>query len=161
MDHASAFRISAAGMALERARLDAVAANLAAMNLPLQPGQTSAWPLRAVADSQHLAASTGTCFADHMARHSQAGVTNACEPAGLLPVPGTPRLVGLQAEPRRVRQPGHPLADARGDVAYPGVDHAAEMIELVRALRAHEANVVAFNAARVMALKALDIGGAA
>jgi flagellar basal-body rod protein FlgC len=44
-------------------------------------------------------------------------------------------------------------------VAYPGVDHTAEMLNLNTALRAYEANVAAMNAAKTMAAKALDIGG--
>jgi flagellar basal-body rod protein FlgC len=63
------------------------------------------------------------------------------------------------APPRRVLEPGHPLADAEGFVRYPGVDAAAEMVALMSATRAYEANVVALNAARAMALKALEIGG--
>jgi flagellar basal-body rod protein FlgC len=58
-----------------------------------------------------------------------------------------------------VHEPGHPLADARGFVSYPGVDAAAEMVSLMGASRAYEANVAAMNTARVLALKALDIGG--
>jgi flagellar basal-body rod protein FlgC len=60
---------------------------------------------------------------------------------------------------RNVLEPSHPLADAKGFVAYPGVDTAAEMMSLMNATRAYEANVVAMNAARSMALRALDIGG--
>jgi flagellar basal-body rod protein FlgC len=44
-------------------------------------------------------------------------------------------------------------------VAYSGVDHVAEMVNLNTALRAYEANVTAMNAARTMAARALDIGG--
>jgi flagellar basal-body rod protein FlgC len=58
-----------------------------------------------------------------------------------------------------VHEPGHPMADAKGFVKYPGVDPAADMISLMSAARAYEANVAALNTARTMALKALDIGG--
>jgi flagellar basal-body rod protein FlgC len=61
---------------------------------------------------------------------------------------------------RKVHDPGHPMADAQGFVAYPAVDAATEMVTLMSATRAYEANVAAMNAARTMALKALDIGGA-
>jgi flagellar basal-body rod protein FlgC len=44
-------------------------------------------------------------------------------------------------------------------VALPGVDHVSEMVNLITALRAYEANVVAMNAAKTMAVKALEIGG--
>ena len=42
----------------------------------------------------------------------------------------------------------------------PGVDTATEMVTLMSATRAYEANVAAMNAARTLALKALEIGGA-
>ncbi len=61
--------------------------------------------------------------------------------------------------PRMVYEPGHPFANERGFVAYPGVDAATEMVTIMTALRAYEANVAALNAARTMTLRALDIGG--
>jgi flagellar basal-body rod protein FlgC len=64
----------------------------------------------------------------------------------------------LQA-PRMVYEPGHPLADAKGYVAYAGVDTATEMMTLMSAMRAYESNVAAMNTTRNMALKALEIGG--
>jgi flagellar basal-body rod protein FlgC len=60
--------------------------------------------------------------------------------------------------PRLVHEPAHPDADARGFVAYPGIDATSEMVGLMTAVRAYEANVVAVNAAKSMALRALDIG---
>ena len=65
----------------------------------------------------------------------------------------------LETAPRLVFDPGHPDANDKGYVSYPGVNQVNEMTNLVVALRAYEANVTAFNAAKVMALKALDIGG--
>jgi flagellar basal-body rod protein FlgC len=62
------------------------------------------------------------------------------------------------APPRLVHEPGSRLADARGMVAYPNVDHAAQMLLMVRSSRSYEANVVAMNAAREMYSRALDIG---
>jgi flagellar basal-body rod protein FlgC len=59
---------------------------------------------------------------------------------------------------RRVYEPAHPQADAEGYVSYPGFDHAAEMVLMVKTGRAYEANIVAFNAARQMYAKALEIG---
>lgn|SRR5690554_1004580 len=60
--------------------------------------------------------------------------------------------------PRLVYQPDHPDANAEGYVAYPNVNPVTEMVDLITATRAYEANVAAFNAAKGMALKALEIG---
>ena len=59
---------------------------------------------------------------------------------------------------KKVYQPGHPDADAAGYVSYPNVNVATEMVDLMAATRAYEANVAAIGAARTMAQSALDIG---
>jgi len=45
-------------------------------------------------------------------------------------------------------------------VAMPNVDVVREMVDLITASRAYEANVTAFNTAKNMAMRALDIGRA-
>ena len=59
--------------------------------------------------------------------------------------------------PVRVFEPGHPDADASGYVSYPDINVLQEMVDMMTATRAYEANVTAMNAAKNMALKALDI----
>jgi flagellar basal-body rod protein FlgC len=63
--------------------------------------------------------------------------------------------------PRRVYEPGNPYADAKGYVAYAGVDTAAEMVAMMSASRSYEANIAAMNMSKTMALKALQIGESA
>jgi flagellar basal-body rod protein FlgC len=63
-----------------------------------------------------------------------------------------------QSEPRRVHDPGHPDADADGYVAYPNVNTVSEMVDLMTATRAYEANVQAIRAMRAMGQAALSIG---
>ena len=66
------------------------------------------------------------------------------------------------ADPRPfplVHQPGHPDADpATGIVRMPNVNPVEEMVDLVAASRAYEANVTAFNATKQMITKSLEIG---
>ena len=59
---------------------------------------------------------------------------------------------------RRVYDPGHPDADAEGYVHYPNVNAILEMVDMISATRAYEANVATHNAVRSMAVKALEIG---
>jgi flagellar basal-body rod protein FlgC len=59
---------------------------------------------------------------------------------------------------KMVYDPGHPDADASGYVRMPNVNIVNEMVDMLSASRAYEANVTALNAAKSMALKALDIG---
>lgn len=142
MDYASAFEISAAGMRYEKARVQATALNLANMNVATPVGAQPFQPLRATASARPFAQ-----------------VMDETRSQAQLQVPGEVRLEPVLTAPRLVHEPGHPQADERGFVAYPGVDHAAEMLNLVSATRAYEANVIAMNAAKTMALKSLDIGG--
>lgn len=54
--------------------------------------------------------------------------------------------------------PEHPDANEEGYVAYPNVDELAEMVDMMAATRAYEANVTALNSVKAMATKALEIG---
>ena len=76
------------------------------------------------------------------------------EPSGV-------RVLGIEATPggpRRIQDPHHPDADAAGYVAYPGVDHAAEMALLVKTARIYESNLTALSLAQQMSMRALEIG---
>jgi flagellar basal-body rod protein FlgC len=53
--------------------------------------------------------------------------------------------------------PSHPDANEAGLVTWPNVNPITEMVSLVLASRAFDANVAAFRAGKTMALKALDI----
>jgi len=63
-----------------------------------------------------------------------------------------------QSPPRLQYEPSHPDANAQGYVAYPNVNVLEEMVDMVSATRAYEANVTAAKAAMDMQMKALSIG---
>jgi flagellar basal-body rod protein FlgC len=76
-------------------------------------------------------------------------------------MPGGVRVAQIAADttpPRLVYEPGHPDADANGYVAYPNVDIVHEMVDMITASRAYEANIQAFNAAKNMFMRTIDIG---
>ncbi|HEY3444440.1 MAG TPA: flagellar basal body rod protein FlgC [Paludibaculum sp.] len=54
-------------------------------------------------------------------------------------------------------QPGHPDADASGYVAYPHVNPAEEMVDLMSATRGFSANVAAMSAVKDMVAKSIDL----
>lgn len=60
--------------------------------------------------------------------------------------------------PRMIYEPGHPDADADGYVRMPNINIITEMVDMMTASRAYEANVAAVNVAKSMMLKALEIG---
>ncbi|MEW6006838.1 MAG: flagellar basal body rod protein FlgC [bacterium] len=59
--------------------------------------------------------------------------------------------------PKLKYEPGHPDADENGYVAYPNINLATEMINLITASRAYEANVTAARNAKQIMMKALEI----
>lgn len=62
------------------------------------------------------------------------------------------------APPRKVYDPRHPDANAEGYVDMPNISVVTEMVDMITASRAYEANVTSVNTAKAMAMKALEIG---
>jgi flagellar basal-body rod protein FlgC len=63
-----------------------------------------------------------------------------------------------QRDFRRVHEPGNPHADMNGDVFYSNIEPIEEMVNMLGASRAYEANIAAFNSVRGMIRSALNIG---
>ena len=68
------------------------------------------------------------------------------------------RVETAKRPPRLVYQPGHPDADGNGMVALPNVNIHEEMVDLMAASRAFEANLSVVKTAKSMALQTLSIG---
>ncbi len=54
--------------------------------------------------------------------------------------------------------PGHPDANEDGYVTMPNVNIVTEMVDMIDAARAFEANITALNTYKSMAMKAIEIG---
>lgn len=141
MDYFKAVAISAAGMAAEKARIEAATINLANMHTSAQPGTTGYRPVTAIIHSE-------------AAPFSRAFVETS-QPAMIAKATIVPQ-VGLTT--RMAYEPGHPNADANGMVMYPAVDPTQEMMTVMTALRAYEANLAALQATKTLAAQALQIG---
>lgn len=137
-------QISASGLTAERLRLDVIANNLANVNTT----RTAA----------------GGPYRRKVAvlEERTAGFANLL---GIQPTPalthGGVRVAAIVEDDSplpRVYNPGHPDADAEGYVQMPNVNVVTEMVDMITATRAYEANVTAMNAAKQMALRTLDIG---
>jgi flagellar basal-body rod protein FlgC len=140
MDYLSAIAISSAGMQIERTRLDVAAMNIANVHTTRGENGGPFIPL-SVTTSE---------------RNSFINTYNGISLQHALPEAKIIRQT--QTVPRLVFEPSHPDANSDGFVAYPGVDTVKEMVNVMTAVRAYEANVVALNAAKSMALKAIDLG---
>lgn len=92
-------------------------------------------------------------FETELIRRTEAAPTSA----GLQSV----HVSGIRNDPtpgQRVYDPQHPDAGTDGYVTMPNVNMAFEMVDLMTASRAYEANLSVVKNSRQMALKALEIG---
>jgi flagellar basal-body rod protein FlgC len=133
--------ISAAGMDVQQARLEAAAANLANAQTTGQAGAVYQ-PLTVVV---HSVLGKGAGSTDNLSADS-------------LPRPVVTGTAELDVPPRLVYDPGHPDADARGFVSMPGVDPIASMLDLISISRSYEANLRAFDITRTLMQRTLDMG---
>ena len=67
------------------------------------------------------------------------------------------KVIGDKSPFKQVYDPSHPDANEDGYVAYPNVDLAVEMVNLVAAHRAYDANVAVIGSSKRMRQKALEI----
>lgn len=140
-----AFAISGSGLTAERLRLDLISNNIANMNTTGRPEDPNNPPYRRKIP----------LFAQILEQEEYAGgPRQSFRGAGVR----VTRVVADSHPPRLVYDPDHPDADAKGYVAYPNINIVNEMINMITATRAYEANVTALNAAKDMAAKALEIG---
>jgi len=130
-----ALEISGSGLTAQRLRMDVTAENLA-------NAQSTNYRRKDVVLQQTQAGATS--FGATLDAASSRGV----EVAGV---------VQDSSPGKRVYDPGNPAADAQGYVTMPNVDSVTEMVDLIGASRAYEANVTAMQTAKTMFSKTLDI----
>ncbi|MBF0564004.1 MAG: flagellar basal body rod protein FlgC [Nitrospirae bacterium] len=67
-------------------------------------------------------------------------------------------IVKDKGDPMLVYEPNNPDANAKGYVEMPNINVVEEMVDMMMASRAYEANVSAFNASKGMFQRTLEIG---
>ncbi len=72
-------------------------------------------------------------------------------------VVGLGRVAADQSGFRSKYEPGHPAADANGNVKYPNVNSLVEMTDMRDAQRSYEANINVIGATRRMIQRTIDI----
>jgi flagellar basal-body rod protein FlgC len=136
---------AASGLSAERLRMDVTAENLA--NAQTTRGADGQPYRRKVVELQEAGGSFGATLNGAIRGGSGSGS-------------GGVRVAGIttDATPNRlVYDPGHPDADARGYVSMPNVQPVTEMVDLISASRAYEANVTVMQTAKQMFSKTLEI----
>ncbi|MDE2572472.1 MAG: flagellar basal body rod protein FlgC [bacterium] len=144
--------ISASGLTAERLAMDVIANNIANAQTTRTP-QGGPFKRQLVVFAQQQSAAQGESFVPD-------------------PVPGDPHrdggsasLGGVQAvgivqdtSPDRLAyEPGNPDADANGYVHYPNVQVVKEMVDLMAASRAYQANVTAIQQTKVLSADVLNV----
>lgn len=133
-----AFEISAAGLSAQRARMEAVASNLANARTT-RTSEGGPYQRRSPVFS---------------ARALEGGPGTSAKALRTVRVDG----IALDPSPPVLRfEPGHPDADSAGFVAYPNVDPVREMVDMLSATRSYEANVTLMKSLRGMFTASLDI----
>ena len=145
-----ALDISASGLSAERMRMDVTAENLA--NAQTTRGQDGG-PYRRKDVVLQTATGGGFGAALTAAAGNMPGI-GASQQAGGVQVAG---IAEDQSAPRRIYDPGHPDADAQGYVSMPNVNPVTEMVDLISASRAYEANVTAMQTAKAMFTKTFEL----
>lgn len=138
-----AIDISASGLTAERLRMDVTSENLANAQSTRTP-EGGPYRRKVVVLQQ---AQTG--FAGELA--GAIGVNSA--PAGV-------EAAGIVADKnplRRVYDPGHPDANANGYVLMPNVNPVTEMVDLIDASRAYQANVTAMQTTKSAFSKTIEL----
>jgi flagellar basal-body rod protein FlgC len=136
----AAIAASASGLNAERARIEVAVSNLA--------------------NSESTRSASGTPY-------RRRDVVLAAD--GVKPFEGTLQEAGAtgvkvaavledQTPFKRRYEPSHPDADKDGFVALPNVEPAEEMVDMLSAARAYQANLTAINLVRDMLQRALELG---
>jgi flagellar basal-body rod protein FlgC len=145
MSFFNSINVSASGLTAERLRMDLISENIANANTTRTPSGT---PYRRKV----------AVFRAQEANSFEQMLNNA---KGLQTLGQGVEVAGITEDLspfKKEYNPDHPDADAEGYVSLPNVEIVNEMINLISASRAYEANITSVNTTKAMAMKALEIG---
>ena len=136
----SSLQVSSSGMSAERTRAELLVENMANAETTRTPEGGPYRRKDAVFSSQLQSSPFSAVFQNEVAN----GVT-------------VTDILQDDREPLRRYMPGHPDADASGYVAFPNMNPAEDMVDLLNASRSYQANVSAMSAVKDMINHSLDI----
>lgn len=145
MSFLSSMNISASGLTAQRARLDIISENIANSETTRTEKGGAYRRKLPVFESIEPRSSFRSILSGKMGSSNVGGVR-------------MDEIVEDQRPFKLVYDPSHPDANEQGYVEMPNVDVFREIIDSMAATRAYDANVTAFQATKLMAAKALEIG---
>lgn len=139
----SALSVSASGMAAQRTRAELLVENLANAETTRTP---DGGPYRRK-DALFQTSDVSSSFADlfNVETDAQSSGVKIAE------------ITVDQTEPEKRYMPGHPDADKDGYVAFPKINPAEDMVDLMGATRNYEGNVAAISAVKDMIQRSIDL----
>jgi flagellar basal-body rod protein FlgC len=139
----SLLSVSASGMAAQRTRAGLLVENLANAETTRTPEGGPYRRKDAVFASEPADSPFASVFADEVGA-SGTGVMVS-------------EVIGDTREPDKRYLPGHPDANAEGYVAFPRMNPAEDMVDLMSATRSYQANVAAISAVKDMIGRSIDL----
>ncbi|MBI4531854.1 MAG: flagellar basal body rod protein FlgC [Candidatus Latescibacteria bacterium] len=161
----SDIEISASGLRAQRRRMNAIASNIANVDTSrTKDGTVYKRKVVLMEEAVHPPTEFATLLGWERNRLSLTDVAHIPEPhghpsSGLLLSSGvtTKEVAEEPLLPRLIYDPAHPDADVNGYVQLPDINIITEMVDLLAASRAYEANVTVIGASKAIASKALEI----
>ena len=142
MDLMTAMQVSAAGLTTQRTRMNVVSSNLANINTTRTPEGGPYRRKQVIVTAAPVQNRFGQMLSDRIREPKVVSITEDQTPF------------------QRVFDPSHPDADDKGYVRLPNVNLMKEMVDMLSATRAYEANTAAINSVKNMARRAIEIGSA-
>ncbi|MDE5864156.1 MAG: flagellar basal body rod protein FlgC [Lachnospiraceae bacterium] len=139
----NAMDVAASGMTAQRTRLDIISQNLANVNTT-RDEYGRVYRRQTVVFRENSNSSFDHILSNKLETYDAKGVKIAA-------------IVEDTTEGAMVYDPMHPDADENGYVTLPNVNTVTEMTNMIDASRSYEANATAFNAAKSMAMKGLEL----
>jgi flagellar basal-body rod protein FlgC len=136
----SAIQVSASGMAAQRTRAELLVENMANAETTRTPEGGPYRRKDAVFSSEPQSSPFSALFQNELAT----GVSVA-------------DVVQDNRPPEMRYLPGHPDANADGYVAFPGINPAEDMVDLMNASRSYQANVAAISSVKDMITRSISI----
>ena len=142
MDLFDSLKISASALAAQKTRINVVSSNLANIETTRTP---EGGPYR---KRNVIFRASNVGFQGNLEQSMEDSGVQGVEVSAIRTDP---------APPKMVYDPSNPDANAKGYVAMPNINLMEEMVDLMTATRAYEANVTAAKSAKQMALTALQL----
>lgn len=146
MGYLSSLEIGASALTAQRLRMDTISQNIANVNTTRTENGTPYRRKVTVFEER----TPSVPFSEYLSKESKERIMGGGVRVA--------RIVEDTAPFKTVYDPGHPDADENGYVELPNVDVVTEMVNMISASRAYEANVTSINTSKSIAMKALDIG---